>query len=100
LALSANQSFFYHYHVLPDGTIISHAHPYNKTTDCKPIKSHHHSSFEISFFGNLGVTNLETSIAYNLHPENYTIEKIVDKDHLFCSNSSITISGRAPPYSI
>ena len=41
----ANRAVFLHAHE-KDGTVIFHAHPYDRTNDTKPIKSHHHSNAE------------------------------------------------------
>ncbi|MBL7113747.1 MAG: hypothetical protein ISS19_17540 [Bacteroidales bacterium] len=39
-----------HYHYLSDGQVISHAHPYNKTTNQgSPFKSHQHSKTQLIF---------------------------------------------------
>jgi len=48
--LVANKAVFVHSHILNDGTIIEHAHPYNKSTDSTPYKSHHHTKAEFLFF--------------------------------------------------
>jgi len=53
IMLMVNKSVFIHTHVLPDGTVVVHAHPYNKTTDSAPIKSHQHSKLELMFLQNL-----------------------------------------------
>lgn len=42
-----------HIHKLPDGTLVTHAHPYNKSSDSKPIKSHSHASSELILLQNL-----------------------------------------------
>jgi len=45
-----------HYHQLPDGSLITHSHPYQKQApDPKPVKSHNHTNAEflfLSFFSN------------------------------------------------
>lgn len=51
--LIANQAIFLHIHKLNDGTIVEHAHPYDRSTDSQPYKSHHHSTAELLFFENL-----------------------------------------------
>jgi len=39
-----------HYHYLSDGQVVSHAHPYNKSTNKgTPFKSHHHSKTQLVF---------------------------------------------------
>ena len=53
--LIANNIAFTHVHQLDDGTIIEHAHPYNKANDSEPIKSHHHSNAELLFFQNIAI---------------------------------------------
>lgn len=34
----------FHYHKLPDGSIICHSHPYNNNTTNSPFSNHHHST--------------------------------------------------------
>ena len=39
-----------HFHYLSDGQVVSHAHPYNKTTDQgTPIRSHEHTKTQLIF---------------------------------------------------
>jgi len=45
-----DKAFFLHTHKLSDGTIIVHAHPYNKSEDSKPFKTHHHSDSIFHFY--------------------------------------------------
>jgi hypothetical protein len=47
--LLVNNAVFYHSHVLANGQVVSHAHPYNKSSDKDPIKTHHHSNAEFLF---------------------------------------------------
>lgn len=49
----ANNIFFMHMHKLPDGAIIIHAHPYQKSSDTAPIKHHHHSKTDLFFIQNI-----------------------------------------------
>ncbi len=49
-----NYAFYTHRHILVDGTVITHAHPYNKS-DSKPFKSHQHSKTELVLLGVLKV---------------------------------------------
>lgn len=53
ISLIANKAIFYHSHKLENGSIVSHAHPYNKTQDSTPFKTHHHSKTELLFFQSL-----------------------------------------------
>lgn len=42
-----NHMVYYHSHITSNGKLISHAHPYNKSQDKSPIKSHHHSTIDL-----------------------------------------------------
>lgn len=44
-----------HYHKLPDGEVVQHAHPYEKDTSPpdSPFQKHHHTSFEYFLFDRL-----------------------------------------------
>lgn len=44
-----NKAVYTHTHILDDGTLMAHAHPYNKQSDSSPYKNHHHSQYEIAF---------------------------------------------------
>ncbi|MGC9352291.1 MAG: hypothetical protein ACP5D9_00540 [Mariniphaga sp.] len=51
----ANRIVFTHSHILDNGEVISHAHPYDKTNDSEPFKSHHHTQAELFFFQNIEI---------------------------------------------
>lgn len=38
---------YYHSHITNDGRLVSHAHPFNKSQDSTPFKSHHHSAIDL-----------------------------------------------------
>lgn len=45
--LNHNQLTNWHYHILNNGSVIMHAHPYRSSTiPDTPYQKHHHSSFE------------------------------------------------------
>ncbi len=51
--LITNKGIFTHSHKLENGSVVTHSHPYNKSNDTEPFKSHHHSTAEFLFFENL-----------------------------------------------
>ncbi len=51
----ANQALFVHTHKMADGTIVQHAHPYPKSDDGQPAKTHEHTKSEIFFLQNLQI---------------------------------------------
>ena len=38
-----NNALYTHSHIKSDGTLVTHAHPFNKSNDSAPIKKHQHS---------------------------------------------------------
>lgn len=95
--LIANKAIFIHVHKLADGTIIIHAHPYNKSNDTKPYKSHHHSDIELLFFQNMEILFLMTFIAFALLSLAKQVKHIF---HLAITYGPTCINlnkGRAPP---
>lgn len=53
--LIANKGIYFHSHMLADGRIVSHAHPYNKTDDSTPFKQHQHTNSEFLILSQLEV---------------------------------------------
>ncbi|MCK9451617.1 MAG: hypothetical protein M0Q90_08000 [Bacteroidales bacterium] len=53
--LIANTAIFLHVHKLHDGTIISHAHPYDKESDTHPYKTHQHSKTDLLLIHSLEI---------------------------------------------
>ena len=51
--LIINNALFLHSHYLKDGTVITHAHPFKKSTDSGPYRPHHHSNGELMLLENL-----------------------------------------------
>lgn len=55
MMLTVNKVLYIHTHQLSDGTIVVHSHPYNKTDDNQPIKTHHHNKLEFVFLQNIEI---------------------------------------------
>ena len=95
--LIANKAVFIHSHRLNDGTVIEHAHPYSKSTDSKPYKSHHHTTAELLFFQNLEILFLIVFLTFSLiafaNKEKFSF-KLITRHTLICINLN---KGRAPP---
>lgn len=53
--LIANREIFIHTHVLADGSIIVHAHPYDKSKDSESHQTHHHTYIELFLLDNLNI---------------------------------------------
>ncbi|MFO7615428.1 MAG: hypothetical protein R6W71_12400 [Bacteroidales bacterium] len=57
-----NNVVFIHEHILPDGTVVTHAHPYDKSED--PEEKHQHSKAEFVLLDNLKV--ISTAVVFSL----------------------------------
>lgn len=97
--LIVNKAFFLHVHKLNDGTIVAHSHPYDKSNDSKPYKSHHHTNAELLFFQNLEILFLIvflTFVLIALVKKEKVLFKLITEHTIICINLH---KGRAPPIS-
>lgn len=95
--LTFNQSVNLHTHILNDGTIISHAHPYQKTNDTGPVTSHSHNMKEFTFINQQTIlfTVLAITLAIMLFPICHRKHLPIHIHHEKCDAKLIL--GRAPP---
>jgi len=61
-----NKAIYTHVHVLPDGSVIVHAHPFSKNTENNKGNSHHHSNLDIFLLEMMNVLILSTIITITL----------------------------------
>lgn len=54
-AIQITNGMYFHSHKLADGTLISHAHPFNKAKDRVPVNKHHHTSGELFLLDHIQV---------------------------------------------
>ena len=97
LAQIGNTVYYSHSHLVEHGRVITHAHPYNKTSDPAPYKAHKHSSEQFFLFGQPEVLflflifNISCIIAvfyYSYFEKNIHYSSIV----------TIHSPGRSPPH--
>ncbi len=95
--LIANNAIFIHSHRMADGTLITHAHPYNKTNDSEPFKSHHHTQAEFLFLENLEIYFLFVLLAL-VSVSFFGKKKFTVRIHDdYISANTFSHKGRAPP---
>ncbi|MFW5656541.1 MAG: hypothetical protein ACOC0C_02900 [Bacteroidota bacterium] len=86
-----------HSHVMSDGTVITHTHPYSKSDDSTPFKNHHHSNIEILFLQYLEslVPFLTTVISLVVFASTfkYHVNPILSEISIF----RVFAPGRSPP---
>lgn len=97
--LTVNKAVYLHTHKLSDGTLIEHAHPFDKNGDSQPYKSHQHTNAELFFFQNINTLFLVFFSALALitlvKARNILIQLTVSPKSIFINLSP----GRAPPIS-
>lgn len=95
--LAFNQSAYIHSHKLVDGSVVSHAHPYNKTSDSEPIKSHHHTLADFLTLENLSLLFLTIILVISLQPLARTLASRIRTSQHQDAMLAWCTAGRAPP---
>lgn len=97
--LIANQSIFIHTHKLADNSIVSHSHPYDKSNDSEPYKSHHHTNVELLFFQNLAILFLTVIVSLAFLIPIKKAEYLLHTISIYSLSLYNPNKGRAPPIS-
>ena len=99
-ALLINNAVYTHIHVMPDGTMHTHAHPFSKTADSGKGQSHHHTNLEFFIFQGLDLLIITTMMVGILLIFSENGEKHWYVQKQFCTNLFPVNRGRAPPHCI
>ena len=93
-----NKSVYTHAHVLADGTVIVHAHPYNATNESRSGTNHTHSENELLLLNLPGLLFSSFVIAFGIYFRNY-VERVPSLNNLFlpCLAHN-TLKNKAPPF--
>jgi len=88
-----------HTHVLPNGLVITHAHPFNLPKGDKPINEHTHTQTEIFYFQYFSFDYFEINgQVFNPKTLGYRVFHFVPKpENQFTSCLALTTFLRAPP---
>ncbi|MCD6564810.1 MAG: hypothetical protein J7K53_02595 [Bacteroidales bacterium] len=97
--LVTDNVLFLHSHQLADGEIITHAHPFNKSNDSAPFKSHHHSKIELIFLANLQLLFIFAIIFFIVLDVAKKKSYVVINEQFYPQSFKILYQGRAPPFS-
>lgn len=97
-ALLVNKAVYIHVHVLADGSLVTHAHPFNKTSESSPGQSHHHSSLELLILEGFELMIISALLAFSLLSFARDVEK-----RWFIQKQAYPVllflrRGRAPPH--
>jgi hypothetical protein len=92
-----NKVIYLHTHINNLGKIVTHSHPYNKSSDDQPVKSHHHSNAAIAF---LAQADISVMVPHNQYAETSDNGHDFLRPNLFSvyiPAVTFGLSGRAPP---
>jgi len=92
-----NRIMFLHVHILPDGTSVRHAHPFDKSTENSSNSQHHHTYYELIALSALQLLFLFAVIAVLLNSVKGEFLRIRSLSILAIRPHSISFMGRAPP---
>ena len=96
--LQFNKTANLHYHIDGYGLVVSHSHPYDKSNDAEPYKTHPHGRFDLTIMSG----SVDMSVAEWPHPQ----VKAPSSDPIQFYSCLVSgeqdvlhpISGRAPPF--
>jgi len=97
--LIANKGFFIHSHKLENGSIVTHSHPYNRSNDTEPYKSHHHTNAEFLFFENLDLLFFSGFLIQAFLSVTRKKIALFGEEKLYFRLFPYSYPGRAPPVS-
>jgi hypothetical protein len=93
----SNRILFMHTHVLDDGTRIGHAHPYDKSSETSPFKTHRHTRDSLFFFQSAATLFFAALIVLTI-PDNFNTRiSWATLPVRYPSGRIILLKGRAPP---
>ena len=95
--LIVNKTMFMHVHKMADGTLITHSHPFDKSKDSMPYKSHHHTKYEFLFFENLEILYLIVILTFALINIVKKAKPSINSSANYTPACIILHKGRAPP---
>lgn len=95
--LAVNNAVFMHVHALGNGKFVMHAHPYNKSQDPAPFKTHHHSGSEFIHLSQLQLLFFVAFFSVILIAASHDSQRLIC-DHFVKSQVFLCIrQGRSPP---
>ncbi len=93
----SNKAFFMHMHKMTNGSIIVHAHPFDKSSDTAPFKTHQHTKAGFLFFQNAGLFLLTVLFTYKVIRLIESIKPIPALLTNYPALCYVPDKGRAPP---
>jgi len=95
--LLMNNSAYLHVHVMHDGSLMSHAHPFDKQGDSKPGQAHQHKQLECQMLQDLQLLFLFCLSSLGLLMVFCPIARMHAAEEQLQHVQLIPFQGRAPP---
>lgn len=92
-----NKVIYLHTHINNLGKIVTHSHPFNKSSDNQPVKSHHHSNAAIAFLSQAEISVMNSNIQYVEPPDSGHDFLRPILFNVYTPAVTFGLSGRAPP---
>ncbi len=92
-----NNALFMHVHKMDDGRIVVHAHPYDKSNDSHPYKSHHHTKTELLVFDNVKLLFLFIFLLFVFYNLVKKLRFLFINIDSFTQTYKFLFTSRAPP---
>ena len=92
-----NKGLYIHSHILNDGTIVFHAHPFNKSTDSNPIKTHHHTSNQLVSITHIQLLFILAIILFSIDLVVIKLKSFLPVFRKYEYDFILFPQGRAPP---
>ncbi|RZT91789.1 hypothetical protein EV201_3002 [Ancylomarina subtilis] len=93
--LILNNILFTHSQILFDGSVIIHAHPYNKTSN--PPQNHHHDKDELLILANIALLFFTAAVIYHFDKTLINSDKNEFQQIKYITILFLRKLGRAPP---
>ncbi len=95
--LIVNQVLYVHTHILPDGEVITHSHPFSRSGGNGSNPGHHHCNCEYHILANVYL--LYFALLTGLIKFFTSIGIVLFSDHIFSLRNILCshVKGRAPP---
>lgn len=94
--ITINNTVYMHSHIIDKNTIVTHSHPFSKSADNLPFKTHKHTDFEYTITQGFGIFLLSSVLALNLFTNVRKAQFYQYKERLF-KIVPIKPSQRGPP---
>jgi hypothetical protein len=97
--INFNKVVYLHTHINDNGSIVVHAHPYQKSSDQSPLASHKHTLTELYNIDNVNLLFFSFQAITKIEKVQLKVYLFPIIEHIYSKTISSALTGRAPPVS-